>query len=102
LVAAVAACANFVEDPPDSITIWEFMNDEKYGRYRFDDSRNPYTCGLTGKTFTAKEVRRRTDHLARAIAKRLGFSPNEGTPWDKVVAVYAFNTVSQVDIDRPS
>jgi len=71
------------------------MNDEKYNRRRFNESRNPYTCGITGKTFTANKVRQRTDYLARAIAKRLKFSPNEGTSWDKVVAVYAFNTVSR-------
>lgn len=70
------------------------MNDERYGRQPFAKSRNPYTCGLTGKTFTCEEVKQRTDYLSRAISKRLGFLPNEGTEWNKVVCLYSVNTVS--------
>lgn len=56
-------------------------------------SRAPYTCGLTGLTRSASDVARRTQFLARAIGKRLGFSPNEGTAWERVVAIYSLNTV---------
>lgn len=69
------------------------MYDERYGRFGTSKARNPYTCGVTGKTYTSKQVPERIDLLARAIAKRLGFSPNEGTEWDRVVAVYSVNTV---------
>ena len=81
-------------DPPDSIPIAEFMSNEKYGRHPIAKSRNPFTCGLTGKTFTVRESIERREHLARAISKRMGWFPNEGTPWDKVIAVFSFNTVS--------
>lgn len=70
------------------------MNDERHGRHPFARSRNPYTCGVTGKTFTGEEAKQRTGLLARAISQRLGFLPNEGTEWHKVVCIYSVNTVS--------
>lgn len=69
------------------------MYNEQYGRFANAKSRNPYTCGVTGTTYSPQQVIERIDHLSRAIAKRLGFSPNEGTEWDRVVAIYSVNTV---------
>ncbi|KAK2032948.1 AMP-binding enzyme [Colletotrichum zoysiae] len=83
-------------DPPDSITIAEFMSNEKYGRYPIAEARNPYTCGLSGKSYTASEVTQRTESLARAISKKLDFAPNEGTEWDKVVALFSLNTIDYI------
>ncbi|KAI9163473.1 Acyl-CoA ligase AFT1-1 [Paramyrothecium foliicola] len=83
-------------DLPDSITIEEFMSNERWGRRAIASSRNPYTCGLTGRTFSAADVQRRTSHLARAIGKRLGFNPHEGTEWDRVVCLYSFNTIDYI------
>ncbi|KAJ0356423.1 4-coumarate- ligase [Colletotrichum chrysophilum] len=83
-------------DPPDSITIGEFMNNEQYGRYPLAKARNPYTCGLSGRSYTASEVKQRTDYLARAISKKLEFAPNEGTEWDKVVALFSLNTIDYI------
>lgn len=39
------------------------------------------------------EAHQRADFLARALAKRLDFSPNEGVEWDKVVSIFSVNTV---------
>lgn len=69
------------------------MTNEKYGRQPLARSRNPFTCGLTGKTYTALEQMERVDLLARAMGKRMGWTPNEGTAWDKVVCVFSLNTV---------
>lgn len=69
------------------------MTTDKYGRCPIARSRNPFTCGLTGKTFTVPELNERRDSLARAIGKRLGWSPNEETEWDKVACMFSFNTV---------
>lgn len=85
--------ANSSAEVPDSITIEEFFTKENYGRVPFAQSRNPYTCGITGTTYTAKEVAARTDHLARSLSKVLGFDPNDGTEWDRVVCLYSLNTV---------
>lgn len=81
-------------DPPDSIPICDFMLEEHYGRHPLGYSNNPFTCGLTGKTYTSLEVRERVDYLARALAKELGWQPNQGSEWDKVIAVFSVNTVS--------
>ncbi|KAI1181150.1 hypothetical protein F4777DRAFT_573222 [Nemania sp. FL0916] len=80
-------------DPPDSIPIHEFIGNERYGRMPFNKSQNPFTCGLTGKTYTHAEMRERHDFLARALAKRMGWQPNEETPWDKVIGLYSVNTI---------
>jgi hypothetical protein len=80
-------------DPPDSIPISDFMLDENYGRHPLGYSHNPFTCGLTGKTYESLVVRERVDYLARGLAKELGFDPNKGSEWDKVIAVFSLNTV---------
>ncbi|RSL96753.1 hypothetical protein CEP52_011307 [Fusarium oligoseptatum] len=71
-------------DPPDSISLHDFMATENFGRLPFSESRHPFTCGLTGKTYSALEARQRADFLARSIAKKLDFAPNEGVEWDKI------------------
>ncbi|KAI0393399.1 acetyl-CoA synthetase-like protein [Xylariaceae sp. FL0594] len=80
-------------DPPDSIPLHEFLSSERYGRLPFDRSQNPFTCGLTGKTYTHAELRERRELLARTLSKRMGWRPNEDTPWDKVVGIFSFNAI---------
>ncbi|KAJ5029631.1 hypothetical protein J3E73DRAFT_206845 [Bipolaris maydis] len=85
-------------DPPDSIPISDFMLDENYGRHPLGYSHNPFTCGLTGKTYESLEVRERVDYLARGLAKELGFDPNKGSEWDKVIAVFSLNTIDTLPL----
>ncbi|KAF1964615.1 phenylacetyl-CoA ligase-like protein [Bimuria novae-zelandiae CBS 107.79] len=85
-------------DPPDSIPICDFMLEERYGRHPLGYSHNPFTCGLTGKTYTSLDVKERVDWLARGLAKELGFQPNKGSEWDKVIAVYAVNTIDTLPL----
>ncbi|KAI2605084.1 acetyl-CoA synthetase-like protein [Hypoxylon fragiforme] len=80
-------------DPPDSIPLHEFWSDERYGRQSLAKSRNPYTCGITGKTYSAAEMTARYQLLARSLAKRMGWRANEETPWDKVVGVFSLNSI---------
>lgn len=75
------------------------MGNDRYGRFPIARSKNPYTCGLTGRTYTAAEVVKREDFLARAIGKRLGFSIHEGTEWDRVVGLYSLNTVNKTHVN---
>ncbi len=81
-------------DPPDSISINEFMLNETYGRYRLNQSKSPFTCGLTGKTYSALEVKSRVEALAKTLSYQLGWNPREGSEWDKVVAIFSQNTVT--------
>lgn len=78
---------------PDNIPISEFMLNEQYGRYPVKDSRDPFTCGFTGKSYGATEVVQRVDSMARGLAKELGWEVNKGTEWDKVLGIFSYNTV---------
>lgn len=84
--------------PPDSIPICDFMLDEHYGRHPLGYSNSPFTCGLTGKTYSSLEVRERVDYLARGLAKELGFHPNKGSEWDKVIGVFSVNTLDTLPL----
>ncbi|KAL9077442.1 MAG: hypothetical protein Q9161_000287 [Pseudevernia consocians] len=85
-------------DPPDSIPISDFMLDERYGRYPLHLARQPFTCGLTGFGYSALEVRDRVNKLAKALSKELGWRPNEGTEWDKVIGVFSVNTIDTLPL----
>ncbi|KAI9648950.1 hypothetical protein NHQ30_001516 [Ciborinia camelliae] len=73
--------------------IAQFMLNEKHGRQPFQSSRNPFTCGISGKTYTLSEQVRRVDHLSRALSNELGWQPNIGTEWDKVMGIFSVNTI---------
>ncbi|CBY02352.1 similar to phenylacetyl-CoA ligase [Plenodomus lingam JN3] len=85
-------------DPPDSISVSQFMLDDIYERHPLGYSNNPFTCGLTGKTYSSLDVRDRVDYLARGLAKELGFEPNKGSEWDKVIAVFSVNTLDTLPL----
>ncbi|KAI9683246.1 MAG: putative NRPS-like protein biosynthetic cluster [Bathelium mastoideum] len=74
------------------------MLDEVWGRHPLGYARNPFTCGLSGKTYSALEVKERTDYLARGLAKELGWKPNEGGEWDKVIGVFSVNTLDTIPL----
>ena len=83
---------------PDSISLETFMLDENYGRHPLGYSEPPFTDGLTGKKYSALEVKERVDFLARALSKELGFHPDEGSEWDKVVACFSLNTIDYLTL----
>ncbi|KIW17334.1 hypothetical protein PV08_04526 [Exophiala spinifera] len=78
---------------PDTVPICDFMLDEQYGRRPFAESWDAYTCGLTGKSISATHQKESVRTLARALSKDLGWKVNEGTEYDKVVGVFALNTI---------
>ena len=80
--------------PPDSTPLSEFMLDERWGRRTFGVSRAPFTCGVSGDSFTIEEVKSRVDALRKGFADEVNWTPNAGSEWDKVVAVFSVNTVS--------
>jgi hypothetical protein len=84
-------CQNL--DPPDTLPISQFMLDDAHGRCPIKKSRNPFTCGISGNTYTAVEMVDRVDYLSRALSKEFGWHPNIGTEWEKVIGIFALNTV---------
>ncbi|KAK0749407.1 hypothetical protein B0T18DRAFT_322482 [Schizothecium vesticola] len=85
-------------DPPDSISVGDFMRSEIHGRREIAKSRNPFTCGITGRTFTTAEAYRRSDNVAKALSKVMGWEPNVDSPWDKVVGFFSFNTIDYMSV----
>ncbi|KAF4555244.1 AMP-binding enzyme-like protein 3 [Elsinoe fawcettii] len=86
------------EHIPDDITLAEFMYDEKHGRYPIAKSRHPFTCGLTGKSYTHAQVFERSELLAKALSKRLDWSPHRHSPWDKVVCIFSLNSIDYMTV----
>ncbi|KAF2454031.1 phenylacetyl-CoA ligase-like protein [Lineolata rhizophorae] len=85
-------------DPPDTITIADFILDEHYGRHPLGYSKAPFTCGVTGKEYSALDVKDRVDFLARGLAQELGWKVNEGSEYDKVIGVYSLNTIDTLTL----
>ncbi|KAL4782212.1 hypothetical protein BJX76DRAFT_359200 [Aspergillus varians] len=83
---------------PDDIPISEFMLTEGNGRYLMSKARHPFTCGLTGKSYSTLEVKSRVDYLSRALAKLLNWEPNGGTEWDKTLAIFSLNTIDTLPL----
>lgn len=81
---------------PDDIPISEFMLNEKYGRLPHASSRDPFTCGISKKSYSTHEVVERVDLLARALAKEFSWDPNQGSEWDKTLGIFSLNTVSSL------
>lgn len=79
---------------PDTVPIPDFILDEKYGRRPYADSWDTYTCGLTGRSISARQQKENVDKLSRSLAKEFGWKVSEGTEFDKVAGTFAFNTVS--------
>ncbi|KAA8567602.1 hypothetical protein EYC84_008077 [Monilinia fructicola] len=78
---------------PDDISVSQFMLNEKYGRQSFKSSRNPFTCGISGKSYTVSQQAQRVELLARTLSKELGWQPNTGTEWEKVMGIFSLNTI---------
>ncbi|KAF2743311.1 phenylacetyl-CoA ligase-like protein [Sporormia fimetaria CBS 119925] len=85
-------------DPPDSISVADFVLEENWGRHPLGHAKAPFTCGLSGKSYSMLEVKERVDLLARGLSKELGFEPNTGSEWDKVIAVFSLNTLDTIPL----
>ncbi|KAK2805532.1 hypothetical protein FQN50_006158 [Emmonsiellopsis sp. PD_5] len=92
--AWVGPCPNI----PDDIPISEFMLNERYGRHPLGYSKDPFVCGLSGRSYSALELADRVDGLARALCKEFGWQPNQGSEWDKVACIYSVNTIDYLTV----
>ncbi|RYP07499.1 hypothetical protein DL765_009143 [Monosporascus sp. GIB2] len=84
--------------PPDSIPIHEFLFSDRYGRHPRETSKNPFTCGITGKTYSTSQVEERVDFLARALSKKLGIEVNDGDEMQKIIGIFSLNTVDNMTV----
>lgn len=80
-------------DIPDNVPLPDFMFDENHGRNAALDSKHPFVCGLSGRSYSVNETRDRIDFIARAIKEEFGWAPGEGTEWEKALGIFSLNTV---------
>lgn len=80
-------------EPPANVSLADFVLDNIHGRCPIEDSRPPFTCGLSGKQYSAIEVRERVGLLARGISQATGWTPQNGAEFDKIGAIFTVNTV---------
>lgn len=78
---------------PDTVPICDFMFDDSYRDKPIKDSWDPYVCGISGKSFSAQEQKDQVTYLSRSLAKEFGWKVNEGSEYDKVVGIFALNSV---------
>lgn len=79
---------------PDTVPICDFMLKEEHGRWPISKSLDSYVCGISGHRVTAQQQKNNVKWLARSLSRRLKWKVNEGTEFDKVVAIFALNNVS--------
>ncbi|KIA75543.1 hypothetical protein HK57_00682 [Aspergillus ustus] len=78
---------------PDTITVGDFALQANANLPPQCGGKAPFVDAITGKSYSSKILLERVDRLSRALAQELGWSPNEGAPEGKVVAIYSWNTL---------
>jgi hypothetical protein len=53
------------------LPLCDFTFNERYGRNPIAESRDPYICGLPGKSYNVTEQRDRIQYLARPLAQEM-------------------------------
>ncbi|PVH90390.1 phenylacetyl-CoA ligase-like protein [Periconia macrospinosa] len=79
--------------PPNSIPIHQFQFEEEHGRCQFRHSRDPFTCGISATTRSVVEIKSRIEYLAKGIGRAMGWAPNTGSEWEKVVSIFSMNHI---------
>ncbi|KAH7127339.1 acyl-CoA synthetase [Dactylonectria macrodidyma] len=79
--------------PPDDVPIHKVLLEDSFDRHPTAHSRSLYRCGLSGRSYSVSEMHKRVEAVASAMAQICSWNPNQGSQWDKVVAVFAYNSV---------
>lgn len=79
--------------PPDTIPVGDFVlnGDPSISE---DVRRRPVlTDALSGVSYTRAELKQKVEALARSLCREFGWSPNQGSPNEKVVGIFSLNTL---------
>ncbi|BCS23694.1 putative NRPS-like protein biosynthetic cluster [Aspergillus puulaauensis] len=79
---------------PDSLPIYDFLlqRDNRH-LYNWTADSPTLTCAVSDKSYTLQTIATRVDALSRSLSRELGWGPNAGSPWDKVIGIFSFNTI---------
>ncbi|KAJ5220197.1 NRPS-like protein biosynthetic cluster [Penicillium chermesinum] len=79
---------------PESTPIYDFlMQRDNRHLYNWVEDSKTLICGLSGNSYTLHVIHTRVEALARSLSHELGWAPNSGSPEDKVVGIFSFNTL---------
>ncbi|KAL4962934.1 acyl--CoA ligase [Aspergillus stella-maris] len=78
---------------PDDVTVGQLALNGNANLPPQCGGKPPFVDAINGKAYDTKTLLQRVDYLSRSLAQELGWSPNEGNPEDKVVAIYSWNTL---------
>ncbi|OIW29098.1 acetyl-CoA synthetase-like protein [Coniochaeta ligniaria NRRL 30616] len=85
--------------PPDNVSLCDFMyNDDGHRPQPLDKCRNPFTCGLSGRTYTTVQAKDRVESLARSLSAATGWTPDDGTEWEKMACIFSSNAVDYLTV----
>ena len=79
---------------PDNKLAGDFVVERKHDLYKWSNDTPTVVCALSGKSYTMNDVKDRVTNLSKGLSQRLGWSPNKDSPWNKVVGILSYNTVS--------
>ncbi|KAL4922592.1 hypothetical protein BDW62DRAFT_215651 [Aspergillus aurantiobrunneus] len=79
---------------PESKPVYDFLvqRDNRH-LYTWTDDTATLICALSGRSYTLRTIASRVESLSRSLSHELGWSPNTGSPWDKVIGIFSFNTI---------
>ncbi|GAB1737370.1 hypothetical protein NU219Hw_g1518t1 [Hortaea werneckii] len=83
---------------PDSLSIGQFMQNEKLRPIPATQRRHPFTCGLTGVSYSHGDLFSRSEKLARSLAKAHGWNDTTSSPWEKVVCIFSLNSIDYLTV----
>ncbi|KAH7025270.1 uncharacterized protein B0I36DRAFT_250793 [Microdochium trichocladiopsis] len=83
---------------PDDVPVQSFLlkDDSRYGRRPLAQSKPPFTCGVSGLSYSVAEVSERVESLARALSHKLSLQVDTGNELDKVISIFSVNTANSL------
>ena len=79
---------------PDDKLVGDFVVERNHRLYEWSADKPTIICALSGRSYTIDDVKNRVSNLSKGLSKRLGWSPNKDSVWNKVVGIFSYNTVS--------
>lgn len=81
---------------PDTVLVGDFVTQRNHNLYDWSDDKATLICAISNKTYDMKTIKQRISRLSRSLSKELDWSSNAGSPWNKVIGIFSYNTVCSI------
>ena len=85
-------------DIPDNVSLEDFVFDDRYRPRKCKESPPPFIESVDGTLYTLRETQQRIEWLAAGLASQLQIKDDVGDVWDRVVSIFAVNSVSSSSV----